>query len=141
MTKHPNPDRCEELGMLFLSIHNYNSKKPEVDMLNGSWDSTDSVCETVACHAGWFAWGTNKIHIFTVYSYKNAADEMSEFLKSRWCKGNLECWAQDNPTIWGNRDGDGMFVEEEAFGVSENLTLEVIGKHWLKVAARIREAI
>lgn len=131
---HPNPDRCDELGMLFLSLWEENSEL-KVNMNDGSF----SECGTVACHAGWFAVANNKEQGYNrgakrYYDYEDAAKELSVFIGMKY----LETWAHSNPSLWGNPWGLSMFLNKRTFKKGGNVTLKDIGIHWLKVAERIR---
>ena len=56
-------------------------------------------------------------------------------------KDDLTTWADENPELWGNEYGGQMFSWDGAFDMDDNgTTVEVILKHWRKVADRIEEA-
>lgn len=134
----PNPDRCRELGMIFLSLAESEPPECKVDM----YESSYWACGTVACHAGWFGVSQLGKRNYRRYSYDKAADDMARFLDCE-CSYSLRNWAQRNPSLWGNDAGDGMFGTgfdffRKPFGVMKP-TLKHIGKHWLKVADRIEE--
>lgn len=137
--KHPNPDKAEELGKMFLDLEKSNPGGLEVSM---GCTAFNHECGTVACHAGWFAVIQGKSRMKWQgqnYSYRDAANEMAEFLGFKY-HINLERWARNNPLLWGNEYGDEMFCDNAAFGkkIHQTLTLTDIGNRWLKVADRIR---
>jgi len=50
----------------------------------------------------------------------------------------LSYWAGDNPDIWGNEYGDGMFYYPGAFGQrSERFPSSVIADWWVSVLDRL----
>jgi len=141
-TKHPNVAKCRELGMLFLNLH---ESDPACRVEMG--ETRFSLCGTAACHAGWFqvskgrSWGfLNNI------GYEEGSRDIARFLGfyGKHPEGKLESWAEDNPDLWGNKDGDGMFCSSDAFYSTpptltkpHNMSIKHIGLHWLKVADRI----
>lgn len=140
--KHPNPDKIDILAETFLNLHESVPKATKVEMGEPNFQK----CRTIACHAGWFGLARSKFS--NGYSYEDSADDMAKFLGivNRF---ELKDWAENNPDLWGNHDGDGMFCSAHAFGKGlayyksvwkyKPLTLKHIGNHWAKVADRIRK--
>ncbi len=132
--KHPDPEKCRQLGQIFLDLH---IKKPEaeVDMLETKFNQ----CGTVACHAGWYAVARG-LNLTVDYNFQSSSDDMAKYLG---LEGGYELrqWANANNKLWGNRDGYFLFSSSDAFGVDslsyKPLTLDKIGNHWLAVADRI----
>jgi len=144
--KHPNPERCRELGTLFLMIDEEPSEK-RVNMMNGSWpnETLDTIgeCGTVSCHAGWLAWGMGAdTNATNGKGFMHYAHILAEFV-GKDSANDLTVWAATNTGLWGNENGGGMFHDSYAFSNrTENepwraTTLKEIGIHWLKVADRI----
>jgi hypothetical protein len=111
-------------------------------------------CKTPGCHASLIylakvpeiiaIYGANK-----EYNYKKWAEALSIFLLGD-DKGidsgsvginiglPLEIWAQQNPELWGNKWGSGMFSDEQAFGMyNKNFAHIIIIKHWAEVLERV----
>ena len=150
---HPDPnDIRKAMGKLQIACDKYPGS---VNM--GCVQVTNHGCGTVACHAGWYALACS-IADDTGYWERSdsapvdrlCADDGTNFgftkgmyLLTRDLKFNsareLEHWADRNPHLWGNRDGDTMFASRVAFGIElgETITVQNIVDHWLKVADRI----
>ena len=117
--------------------------------------STDKpLCGTPGCHAGliyivseelpelqeiyeriFFShWNLKYSH----YEYTIWADALAEFLGFSEEK-DLECWAKDNPKIWGNKYGYDMFSGRLAFTNDEDKILKHrdIINHWKQVLKNI----
>jgi len=144
--KHPDPDRCRELGTLFLMIDAEPTTK-EVNMGEISWpndnlnSNTRIGCGTQACHAGWFAWGCDidnlcGTHNVRSFDYEDSADKMAIFLGQDDME-SLKDWADDNQGLWGNDCGVYLFSSNSSIKDQDIITLKDIGIHWLKVADRI----
>ena len=99
-------------------------------------------CGTIHCHAGWYAIAKN-LHEKREVSFTHGAIQMSIDLGH---KGDMDSslinWADKNPEIWGNNDGDGMFSTRRAFSHptkrpegAENL--QHIIDHWTEVYERV----
>ena len=137
------------LGMTFLNLAESEPAECKVDM---SEVYAEPVCETVACHAGWWAVAITKGTKFDRslcynymgpirfgFSYKYAAASMAQFLGFN-DMDSLQNWARDNSNLWGNVHGCYMFLNPKAFKCTpETITLKKIGLHWLKVADRCEE--
>ena len=142
---HPNPDRCKDLGALFLMIDGEPSKK-ELRMMKIDWpnknldNNVEGACGTAACHAGWFAWASEKNNEFDG-SFGMAADKLAKFIGVD-DRETLQSWAGNNWFLWGNKDGRWMFEGYWCFSTDGRVpTLKDIGIHWLKVAERIENHI
>lgn len=136
-------ESMKTLGMTFLAMFEADPLA-QVDMGEPSWNLGEAnLCGSPACHAGWFAVARNqeqdKITKNGVkhYNFHHSAKEMAVFLGFD-SEQDLENWAFENPTLWGNTYGGGMFSDRSAFlpGEGRQPTLKEIGKHWLKVASR-----
>lgn len=128
--KHPSAEKCHQLADLFYLLA-VSNKSAKVDMA----EFTFHPCDTIACHAGWFAVSQNK-NWSCVFGYQDSANEMANFLGFSH-RDQLALWADINEEFWGNRFGSDMFCSRRAFGKSENVTLMDISRHWRKVAERL----
>ena len=93
-------------------------------------------CGTTACHAGWYELarapaGTEIKSLF----WTDGADQMARDLGFEY-REDLTEWARDNPDVWGNEYGYGMFQLNLAFGDGP-ITLADIAEHWHGVANRL----
>lgn len=137
-----NPDYrlAQEIGLHFLTLHTGVNEGAMVDMEESSVKK--EACGTTMCHGGWFQWITLTPNQ-NLQSYSRGADKMAIFLgfSSMY---RLEEWAEENPKLWANEHGGDMFSEHTAFVPKTNhprqyISLAKIGKHWLKVAARLED--
>jgi hypothetical protein len=125
-------------------------KDMDVEMGN----TNKPTCGTPGCHAGLISivaeelpelqeiyeriffshWNLKYSH----YEYTIWADALAEFLGFSEEK-DLECWAKDNPKIWGNKYGYDMFSARLAFtdDKSKHLTHRDIINHWKQVLKNI----
>jgi hypothetical protein len=121
-----------------------NIREDAVDMTSESQPSF-SEC---GCHAGMFEILDLKeiTELYLppnttagAYSYSAWADAVAMFLG--FCDNiALSDWAKENPKIWGNSRGSGMFCEGEAFGLTiydHIFPRQIIITHWRKVLNRI----
>lgn len=128
-----NPQKFREVGDVFLKLHEENPER-EVNMSKPDF----SPCETVACHAGWWAVSQSK-KSSAYYDYINAANNLARYL-GFIDSLNMKAWASAVPRVWGNKAGISMFGSARAFGVKpEELNLKVIGEHYHAVAKRLEE--
>jgi hypothetical protein len=127
----------------------------DIDMNNDE----EPTCNTPGCHAGLISivakdlpelkdiyeriyltkGGGNKSN----YHYSIWADALAVFLGFSERK-DLECWAKDNPKLWGNKYGDYMFMAAAAFtddtgNLPKQLTHRDIINHWKQVLANIEK--
>lgn len=94
-------------------------------------------CGTTACHAGYAALILLKAQHKT--HFKKGANALAEFLGFS-SYFSLEDWADDNPAIWGNVNGTGMFACYEAFNMgASDQSLAGIVKHYMLVAKNLME--
>ncbi len=98
-------------------------------------------CGTVHCHAGWYLlakmWDGKSDYMSEdrMHYYNEGIVLMVEDLGFYEDRG-LKCWARDNPDLWGNDEGTGMFVHSTAFasvGKRRARTLKDIVDHWRQV--------
>jgi hypothetical protein len=124
------------------------------DMGVAMMSASKPLCGTPGCHAGliyivaeelpelqeiyeriFFShWNLKYSH----YEYTIWADALAEFLGFSEEK-DLECWAKDNPKIWGNKYGYDMFSGRLAFTNDEDKILKHrdIINHWKQVLKNI----
>jgi len=154
--EHPDPNKCRELGMLFLGLVESEPPKCRVNMSKGVYKS----CGTSACHAGWF--GVTQIKgapkesryrdggLQTVdesFGYAGAASKMARFL-GKSDKLSLKNWAKNNPDLWGNDNGEQMFSDSVSRGNPflpgqplRDIKLKDIAMHWFAVGDRIEQRL
>ena len=132
MTPAPRIEGIKKIAETFRKVakeHGGNDGS-EVDMSVTSINQTE--CGTCACHAGWYAlatteheWDGSYAHFkdekggwAPAITYGYGADRMAEAAgyESRY---KLEEWAHENPEMWGNGYGGGMFSDSRAFGYFE----------------------
>ena len=113
-------------------------------------------CGTIACHAGWYllaklheaddvGWAEDEDHPLSLTNKAGSYRGFSEGLRLLMQDlgygehGDLKDWAERNPELWGNRNGDGMFSNPLAFKSDAEwyITVKDIAEHWLAVADRI----
>lgn len=143
---NPNYKIAQEIGLHFLTLHTGVNEGAKVDMSKSAVEI--HACGTTMCHGGWYQWLTLTSRM-TPRSYTgNYTDGANKIAKDLGFadRYQLEGWADFNPKIWGNFYGGEMFSETEAFGVAFDrnkyrtfISLELIGKHWLKVAAKLED--
>lgn len=126
MTNHPTPQQVQTV-IDNLELANKMAKyDAKVNMYNGEVDI--NLCGTPMCHGGWYAIvrGGN--------SYTKGSSHMADDLGFEHFE-DLEYWAKENPTIWGNDNGSYMFCAGEAFNQSDDtgFTLTTIINHWKQV--------
>lgn len=97
-------------------------------------------CGTPGCHAGW---AYIALAGFPPQdgqtNYLDGAELLAEHL-GFYDYDELEEWAEDNPDLWGNENGDCMFSHSEAFGeVCSEFPAQVLVDHWRAVGERLRE--
>jgi hypothetical protein len=139
---HPHWERVQEIADTFMMISDTitdevvymdNNKVPSC--------STEELCGTTACHAGWFSYFSTLQPEPRLYprSYDEGRDEIEAHLGFAF--DGVSSWAAANPEIWGNKYGDDMFYHSIAFGKEYGdysfITLKVIADHWQKVANRL----
>lgn len=97
-------------------------------------------CGTVACHGGWGYFLYVAEEMAETHDFVTGADAIAEQL-GFGDSDEFELWASDHSELWGNEYGLKMFgmCGHRAFGYGEGeCTLEIIGKHYVKVGARIK---
>jgi hypothetical protein len=96
------------------------TKRNNLDMLEPAVNADQHKCGTVHCIGGWYAIATCDIN--KPLNYKDGALKMAEDLGFRDLPIlQLEEWAINHPSIWGNRYGAGMFCNPSAYGNATNL--------------------
>ena len=159
---HPSVAALRKVGRAFLKRHRQNGHavvdmgEPRIIQVR-----EDNVCNTVACHAGWYYMikMSKKLHLDALRDeYRMASDnsevdyDMGKALLTEELFGKnavdgeytFPTWAGQYEEIWGNVHGTGMFSDEEAF-MPEHYdgpypfkpTLEDIGNWYLAVAKRL----
>ena len=113
-------------------------------------------CDTCGCHAGLISIVAKdlpelqdiyKNHLYLTHGVENQsnyhyniwADTLAEFLGFKDSLG-LGFWARDNPKLWGNKYGEGMFVFDIAFtdDTNKQITHRDIINHWKQVLTNIQ---
>jgi hypothetical protein len=102
-----------------------------VDMMIS--DVFSPICGTPMCHVGWYA----SVNYISGIDFTEGSNMIASDLGFR-NKIELKEWAHDNPEIWGNDRGEGMFCDGEAFGQEDDtgFTLKTIIDHWKAVKKR-----
>lgn len=112
------------------------------EQLNMSVSQVSSVgCGTIHCHGGWYAVAACDTSEFIVFD--NGACKMTEDLGfDDPDMYSLTTWANQNPEIWGNNKGAGIFCRANAFeGVNRPAgakNLQDIIDHWTEVYERVK---
>ena len=106
-------------------------------------------CGTPGCHAGLVMLALDKMglkqteyYLNEGYDYCDQADRLARYLfaSKKRDKSDLENWAFQNPKIWGNQRGLGLFVHGESFGqTTDSFPSSVIVDHWAGVLDRLTE--
>lgn len=90
-----------------------------------------NTCDSPMCFAGWFGVGLG------FQKYTEPADHMAKVCGFSG-KQTMEFWANQNPVLWGNENGCGMFASDRAFGLQHpNQSLSQIVDHLKKVYSRV----
>lgn len=145
--RHPTKKQVQKVIDNFTKVLPIATKTEKVnghsvDMGDGRIAKVENnVCGTPMCHGGWFALSCLKslkkdLGYSYMTSYENGAEKMAEFLGFKNLT-QLKIWAQENPKIWGNDNGDCMFLAEGAFNYKGKLTLAKIISHWKGVQKRL----
>ena len=153
----PTPEQIRSIGEYFLELAKDDKNRVAMGASN-IFKHTSDLCDTVACHAGWYATklpeqGVNvsfdTLDAATlilrcsdqVIDYQIGIEMMQKDLGFRSMFAFLD-WA-DIKEIWGNPHGDKMFDQDGAmaFGLEDDddITLRHIGRHWLGVSSRQRD--
>lgn len=149
---HPTPVAAHEVAARF---HRAATRHGIVDMeeLNVRIGSIDDPCGTIACAAGHYMLQkaideldshatdaqrtAGQRYVAGSVDWKRGTRMIANDLAMEDEKQLLE-WARANPQLWGNKNGQEMFYQEEAYDSTEStLTLGDIARHWDRVADRI----
>ena len=115
----------------------------------------DEACKTVACMAGCYLIGKIQKPIFKAYTcgtnilvndkgraltYQDGANTLARDLDFN-DKSHLKAWADDNPTIWGNKYGIHMFTSVIAYNnvQTEKATIRDVINHFHSISDRMRD--
>jgi hypothetical protein len=145
---HPNWEKVLELANFFQMIELRTNGNAPVNMmatkpLNFTEHTTEeAMCGSPACHAGWFGVFFNDEHsTFSSYSEKMTELVGLPHPNAYLCgfSSGLGVWANNNPKLWGNKNGDEMFSTVMAFGKKDGdvITMQDIATHWYGVAERL----
>lgn len=140
----PRYEKVLELATFFDLINHSEDESAVVDMSEPSVpDLRKHSCGTEACHAGWFGayyCKHNPVGDFMNYSEIIANSLGFRDTKDEEARNRMLQYFEDNPDIWGNKFGGGMFTGARAFRKEEGkpITLKVIAEHWYKVAERLQ---
>ena len=157
-------DKLEFIGNKFIELNNFTENRVEFDI--GEVYGTQS-CGMTACHGGWLSTFLPAPVIINPYLAKIFDGTLSEYVvgkariaaflgfidSKQYPRRHVEnlwkhkfhhfnSWAAENPNLWGNPYGlymtDGESGPVAFDSTHAQCTLEVIGKHYLGVAARVR---
>lgn len=97
-------------------------------------------CGTIHCHGGWYAIAACDLSY--EMNYMSGSNNMARTL-GFGRDTDLERWAQQNTSLWGNNEGACMFCDEEAFYHKTKRpegakTLQHIVDHWQEVYERVK---
>lgn len=144
--RQPKLKKIFELATMFHSVAEASEGRACARMNETYVPKEDvNICETPACHAGWFGVIKHAESKRGTY-YIEYAREMAKFLGMR-DDDDLTEWACQNPIVWGNSYGDEMFMNARAFGESDDdgmnrVSIQQIAQHWYNVGERMqRQAI
>jgi hypothetical protein len=123
----------------------------KVNMISGE----KPTCGTPGCHAGLISivakdlpelqeiykihlYLTNRVGCQSNYHYSIWADTLAEFFGFKNSR-DLRFWAENNPKLWGNKFGEGMFYCPSAFvnDFYKEITHRYIINHWKQVLVNI----
>lgn len=102
----------------------YAKLDEQLDMAETRVHNNFYACNSVHCVAGWYATqhidDCENIYNTKIVSYHTGADLLSKNLgfDERF---DLADWAEKNPEIWGNEDGDDIFYDTCAYNGAKNL--------------------
>ena len=93
-------------------------------------------CGTPGCHAAWLGLAIGS----TTESFSDVANEFANLIgfndRSQLCN-----WANNNRHLWGNDNGDFMFMSQSAFGQESYIfPAKILVDHWRGVIRRIKNA-
>lgn len=137
-----HPD-IEKLEQFVAALYEAAEEFPETDMSS----INPPACNTPGCHAGLAAVALDRLgvpapEIYPRYSFIKEATLLTRFLfdDTTLDEEALEEWAAENPNLWGNEDGAGMFWDGTAFGqASRCFPSRIIAEHWNGVLRRLKE--
>lgn len=96
-------------------------------------------CGTVHCHGGWYAISVLDVEN-KLLSYTDGADRLAKDLGFGFDE-DIQEWAEQNQTLWGNEIGYGMFCDRRAFKSPDRPdganNLQDIISHWTEVYERL----
>lgn len=137
--KHPHSSQVLKVIQAFESVLPMAKARYHLDMHQAQVTSGSEACGTTHCHGGWFSIAC-KLHLRQYCGFLDGADRMAEILgfDDNYI---LEQWAAENPIIWGNYRGRGMFCAELAFASPARpdgaKNLQHIIDHWREVRERL----
>ena len=150
----PSAEQVDVVATKFEDIAREYGHKGMIDM--GISCISPHPCGTVACHAGWYK--VNEVVNYGHSKYLNKsigfdkqeipigfADGATKIAADLGCSSydELKVWAHSHPEIWGNDNGNAMFIYEKAFypdgKFSGKITLLHIADWWRAVHKRVLE--
>lgn len=138
--QHPKSENILKVIEVFKKVLPMAKRKRHLNMDEISVQNEDHACGTVHCHGGWFAVGFCDLSNPYI-TFLNGGEEMAHVLGFKRMD-DLQVWASENPKLWGNRRGDGMFAERAAFRSSDRprgaSNLQHIIDHWTEVYERVK---
>lgn len=132
----------KQIQFVIDNLQKYVDRYPNAKLdMKESYVNCRHKCGTVHCHAGNYAvQALNDGRLTGIVHYKQGAYLMSKDLGfvDKEC---LKIWADNNPKIWGNNDGNSMFFSEIAFYHETKrphgaLNNQHIIDHWKEVLKR-----
>lgn len=146
MNKHPKSEDILKVIGVFEKVLPMAKIDNHLDMMQGSVSGGFSVCGTVHCHGGWYLIGKlGKPNKYT--NFFDGIKEMSKDLgldNGSYMAGfsGISDWAIENPNLWGNSNGRGVFSDRIAFISSDRpngaQNLQHIIAHWKEVYERVK---
>lgn len=125
---NPTSEQFKKVINNFIKILPQARFKGHLDMEEA--DVEINVCGTPMCHGGWYA-VASKVGIRP--DFADGANAMAVDLGFSY-RGNLKCWADQNPKLWGNKFGYRLFSGNSAFNYAK--TMRGVINHWIGVHNR-----
>ena len=138
--KNPTEKQIKYVIGKLKSVERKARKEDALSMEVAVVKSSTHKCGTIHCVAGWYAAANIKrkylVDIFKDRDYVgflNGADLMAKDLGMEDSHDLID-WADENPEIWGNEEGQHMFYEKYAYN---HEGFSGVIKHWEEVLERI----
>ena len=138
--RHPTKKQMQKVIDRLKTILPMAKKREQLEMMEGRVFCESHLCGTVHCFGGWYAVACRARKVikkrisFADCNYQHGADLMAEDL-GFGCRLDLMDWARDNPKIWGNVEGEGIFCDAIAFNNAK--TMRGVVQHLERVLKRL----